>query len=74
VKGLLRQVRHDRRGAAAVLMVVVMVAVMGVAAVTIDVTRLMALRAAALRRRPRVPPGRSEPDLWLVRARCGGEP
>jgi hypothetical protein len=42
---LLRQTRTNERGAAAVLMVVVMLAVMGVAAVTIDVTRLMALRA-----------------------------
>jgi Flp pilus assembly protein TadG len=41
----LRQARASERGAAAVLMVVVMLAVMGVAAVTIDVTRLMALRA-----------------------------
>lgn len=42
---LRRQRLSDERGAAAVLMVVVMLAVLGVAAVTIDVTRLMALRA-----------------------------
>lgn len=43
--GLLRRAWHDERGAAAVLMVVVTFAMLGVAAVTIDVTRLMALRA-----------------------------
>lgn len=43
--GLLRRTRENERGAAAVLMVVVTFAVLGVAAVTIDVTRLMALRA-----------------------------
>lgn len=41
----LQRVRHDERGAAAVLMVVSMIVIMGVAAVTIDVTRLMAIRA-----------------------------